>query len=136
MNRPLLGFEALRPGPPCAISVPNLKTDRPVVLRSRLGSVDVRRLMYQSLIWLSGRLRTGIGSGCKPLRAIETVDQACRFAAAGYAQPADRAAHALIDGMRGDAKLGRDLLRVEMPVDEAQNLELSAAQQSAAVVTG
>ncbi len=50
--RPLLGFEALRPDPPCAISVPNLNTDRHIGLSLDRFGVDVRRLIYQVLIWL------------------------------------------------------------------------------------
>src|SRR3954462_12967124 len=60
---PLLGKETSSPGPPCAVSVPNLMTDRGLWVACVDGGLNVRRLMYQSLIWPTvlrndaGRLR-------------------------------------------------------------------------------
>ena len=56
LPRSLLGIETGVSGPPCTISVPNLKTDRPTSLLDWGAMLNVRRLMYQSLIW-AGRSR-------------------------------------------------------------------------------
>ncbi len=51
---PLLGLKARTPPSlPCAISVPNLIADREFVFALGSCSRNVRRLMYQSLIWLA-----------------------------------------------------------------------------------
>src|SRR5689334_23449589 len=50
-NGPLLGKETSSPGPPCAVSVPNLITDRGLWVAGLELDGNVRRLMYQSLIW-------------------------------------------------------------------------------------
>src|SRR5438093_13008977 len=47
---PLLGKETSSPGPPCTVSVPNLMTDRGLWVAIVVGRLNVRRLMYQSLI--------------------------------------------------------------------------------------
>src|SRR2546423_14399380 len=48
---PLLGKETCSPSLPCAVSVPNLMTDRGLWVAGLDGGLNVRRLMYQSLIW-------------------------------------------------------------------------------------
>src|SRR5215218_5134269 len=48
---PLLGKETSCPSPPCAASVPNLMADRVIGMRGPGRSLNVRRLMYQTLIW-------------------------------------------------------------------------------------
>ena len=47
----MLGFDAEIPGLPCTVSVPNLKTDRPFRMSGSGVAYNVRRLMYQPLIW-------------------------------------------------------------------------------------
>ena len=48
---PLLGNETRAPGLPCTISVPNLIADRPHWLAHQAVPLNVRRLMYQTLIF-------------------------------------------------------------------------------------
>nr|WP_230558814.1 hypothetical protein [Sphingomonas segetis] len=86
-------------------------TDRASGLaRLRLGG-NVRRLMYQTLIW-----RLVLRNHPRRLRtALDTED-------------CERLAHALVDGVRRDAELGGDLLRIQMPVDEAKAIELAVAE--------
>ena len=81
-------------GPPCTISVPNLKTDRPTSLVDWGVSLNVRRLMYQPLIW-AGRLR----------------DHPRGLRAALDAEDMQGATHPLVDRVRGDAELLGDFLR-------------------------
>ncbi len=59
----LLGFKARDPNLPCTVSVPNLITDRPHLLAGMIGGLNVRRLMYQSLIWSAvlGNQARGLG---------------------------------------------------------------------------
>ena len=73
-------------------------------------NLNVRRLMYQSLIWLT------------VLR-----NDACRLGAALDTQDLERAANTLVDPVWGDAELGRDFLRGEMLVHQPQAIELSRA---------
>src|SRR3954447_25670442 len=49
--RPLLGKETSCPSLPCAVSVPNLITDRGFWVSCYGLLLNVRRLMYQSVIW-------------------------------------------------------------------------------------
>ena len=98
--RPLLGFEAGFPGPPCTISVPNLMTDRPFLVLGGKRGGNVRRLMYQSLIWTS-----------------LTGDETRGLAAALDAEDLERAPDALIDRMRRNSELGGDFFGREMVVD-------------------
>jgi hypothetical protein len=72
---------------------------------------NVRRLMYQSLIW-PFHLRHDPGSLGTPL----------------HAENGERLADALVDGVVRDAELGRDLLRAQMLVDEKETVELSRAE--------
>jgi hypothetical protein len=113
---PLLGNEARFPGPPCTISVPNLKTDRPHWLPVRLHPLNVRRLMYQTLIWIAG-LRDETG-GLRPPVDPEDLESA---------------ADSLIDGMRRNSEADRDLLRRQMLVDKQQAIELASAEPSDAL---
>jgi hypothetical protein len=78
---------------PCTISVPNLKTDRPLWLVLWGAMLNVRRLMYQSLI------RTGgVGDHARGLRP--PLDS----------KSMQRPANALVYGMRGNAELLGNLL--------------------------
>src|SRR5690348_4703140 len=85
--------------------------DRGVWLAAGEPAVDVRRLMYQSLIWL-GKLR----------------DDARGLLPAVHAKDAERLPDPLVHGVRGNVELGRDFLRRQMLVHEAQAVELPRAQ--------
>jgi len=67
--------------------------------------------MYQSLIW-----------------AAVLGDDACGLAAALDSKDMERAPDALIDSVRGDVELGRDLFRRPVLVDEEQTVELTSAE--------
>ena len=111
MRRPLLGNEPGAPGPPCAVSVPNLLANRLFGLVGWFPWLNVRRLMYQPLIWAAVlRHQTG---GMDP-----AVD----------AKHLERAADALVDRVRRDVELGRYLFRGMMLVDQAQAVELPLTQ--------
>jgi hypothetical protein len=73
--------------------------------------LNVRRLMYQSLIWF-----------------VVARDEARRVGATFHAQGLERDADALIDGMRRDVELGRDFLGREMLVHQQKTIELPASQ--------
>lgn len=106
---PLLGFEAVCLDPPCAVSVPNLMTDRPFLVIGERDSGNVRRLMYQPLIWPDA-------AGNKARGLAATLDS----------KHLQRATNALIDGMRRDSELGSDFLGGKMVVDEPKAAELSS----------
>ena len=110
MPRSLLGIETGVSGPPCTISVPNLITDRPTSLVVWGAVLNVRRLMYQSLIWAGG-LRDH-ARGLRPPLDAEDMQ---------------RAAHTLVDGMGGNAKFLGNFLGRKMLVDQLQTCELAAA---------
>jgi hypothetical protein len=67
--------------------------------------------MYQSLIW-----------------AAVLRDDACGLATALDSKDMERAPDALIDSVRGDVELGRDLFRRPVLVDEEQTVELTSAE--------
>ena len=81
--------------------MPNLKTDRPIRLAGIEVALNVRRLIYQPLIW--AELLRHQARGLRP--ALD-------------AQRLEGEADALIDGVGGDAELDRDLLGREVLVDE------------------
>jgi hypothetical protein len=91
--------------------VPNLITDRGFGMTVGAASFNVRRLMYQALIW--SRI---LG------------DDARRLSAPLDAEYLQGLANPLVDRVRRDAELGGDLLRIEMLVDEAQAIELAGRQ--------
>ncbi|HEX3117008.1 MAG TPA: hypothetical protein VHQ48_16185 [Bradyrhizobium sp.] len=79
---------------------------------NRLGLAgNVRRLMYQSLIWVLVP-RNDAGGMVAPI------------------DPEDlqRLTDALVDGMRGNLELGRDLLGGEQLVDEEQAIKLGLSK--------
>jgi hypothetical protein len=90
--------------------VPNLKTDRVAGLAPWSATLNVRRLMYQSLIW-PAHLR----------------HQACRLGAAVDPKNLESAPNPLIDRVRGNAELDGDFLGREMLVDEQQAIQLPLA---------
>ena len=67
--------------------------------------------MYQSLIWL-----------------MIAGDDAGSLGTAFDAEGLERAANALVDGVRRDAERGRDLLRRKVLVDEKKAVELPAGE--------
>ncbi|HEX6661668.1 MAG TPA: hypothetical protein VF067_07355 [Sphingomicrobium sp.] len=107
----MLGPETGPLGLPCAISVPNLIPDRGLWVAGRTAPLNVRRLMYQTLI-----------------RAGVLGDDARSLAATLDSEGMESAPNALVDGVRRDVELGRDLLRRQMLIDEEQTVELSRAQ--------
>jgi len=107
----VLGPESGPSGLPCAISVPNLMTDRGVWVGRDSGRLNVRRLMYQSLIW-----------------AAELRDDASSLATALNAEDVERAANALIDSVWRDIELRRNFLGRQVLIDQPQAIELAVAQ--------
>jgi hypothetical protein len=90
--------------------VPNLNANR-LIGMGRAGSrVDVRRLMYQALIW--GAVLSDDTGG---LRA--SLD----------AEGLERLADALVHRVRRDIELSRDFFRRQVLVHEAQTIELAGA---------
>jgi hypothetical protein len=92
-------------------------TDRGLWVARLEAGGNVRRLMYQPLIW-SAVL------GDEPGRLRAPVD----------AEDAKGLADPLVDGVRGDSQLGRDLLRQQVLVDEAQAVELSRREAGDALL--
>jgi hypothetical protein len=107
----LLGFDAASLGLPCTVSVPNLKTDRLIGMIRCGAALNVRRLMYQPLIW------GAVGR-----------DEARGVLALADFQDLKRLADALVDSMRRNPKLDRDLFRGQMLVDKQQTVELAGTK--------
>ena len=91
---PLLGPETGPFGPPCAVSVPNLMSDRGLWVTAGSLCLNVRRLMYQPLIW-----PTVLGYDARSLGAPP------------HTQCVKRLANTLIHGVRRNVELSRDFLR-------------------------
>jgi hypothetical protein len=89
-------------------------TNRPTDLRGVGVSVDVRRLMYQPLIWL-GEATLG-GNQARGLRSTL------------HAKDLQGLANALIDGVRRNAEMAGNLLRREMLVHKLQAFPLSGGK--------
>jgi hypothetical protein len=91
--------------------VPNLMTDRGFWLAGMGLGGNVRRLMYQPLIWplALGNEASGL---CAPL----------------YAKDLQGLADTLVDGVRRNPELGSNLFGVEVLVDEQQAVELAGGQ--------
>jgi len=90
----LLGPETGPSGLPCTVSVPNLKSDRGIWFAGFVVALNVRRLMYQPLIWAGV-----LGNDARGL------------AAALDAKDVQGTANALVDGVRRDCELAGDLFR-------------------------
>jgi hypothetical protein len=88
--------------------VPNLITDRGIWLARLFVGGNVRRLMYQTLIW-----------------AAVLGDQACSLVAPGNTKNPKGLADPLIDGVGRDLELCRDFLRRQELVDEPQAVDLA-----------
>ena len=110
-RRSLLGIETGDPGLPCTVSVPNLNSDRPIGMTAPLGWLNMRRLMYQTLIW------TAVAS-----------DEAGGMGATLHAKDLEGSADALIDGMWRNSELGRDFFGGQVLIDEAQAIQLTLTQ--------
>lgn len=95
-------------GLPCTVSVPNLKTDRLNGLAGIGVALNVRRLIYQTLIW--AKLSRHQTRGLRPALNPEDLE---------------READALVDGVRGNTELDRNFLGREMLVDQAEAIELA-----------
>jgi hypothetical protein len=78
---------------------------------------NVRRLMYQTLIWPAVPRHEASGLGA-------TLD----------AENGKCLADALVDGVRGNAELAGDLLGRQMLVDQPQAIQLSGGQPSDSLV--
>jgi hypothetical protein len=91
--------------------VPNLFTDRAFWFVRIVLCLNVRRLMYQSLI-CSAVLR----------------HQARRLRTTFNAKDLQRLADPLIDRMRRDSKLDRDFFGGKMSIDQTQAIELAGRQ--------
>jgi len=91
--------------------VPNLNAGRSVGVAGFVKCLNVRRLMYQTLIW-SAELRDETSGLRTPL----------------HAERVERLTDALVDSMGGDPKLVRDLLGRQMLVDQAQAIELAVGE--------
>jgi hypothetical protein len=91
--------------------VPNLKTDRVLGVALENAALNVRRLMYQSLIW-----------------AMHLGDQPGGLRAPVDTKNVQGAANPLVHGVRRNAKLDRDFLGGEMLVDEQQGIELASTK--------
>jgi hypothetical protein len=113
--RSLLGFDTGRIDLPCAASVPNLMTDRALwVSRSRTG-VDVRRLMYQTLI-------------CFAVVLNRSGDDPGRFAAPVDAKLFKSASDALVNRVRADPKANSDFLAAVVLVYQQKAFDLPLAE--------
>jgi hypothetical protein len=99
--------------------VPNLKTDRLVRFGGKPIRVDVRRLMYQSLI-------------CADF--IQASDDPGRVPAPIDPEDANGAADPLIYGVWRNAQSSSDFLAVEVLGDKLENLNLSVTQPSDAIL--
>jgi hypothetical protein len=91
--------------------VPNLITGRVGLLVACLAALNVRRLMYQSLIW----------------RTV-TSDEPCRVLASIHSQDLKGLPNPLIDRVMRNPELCGDFLGIEMLVNEMKTVELSPAQ--------
>jgi hypothetical protein len=91
--------------------VPNLIADRGFRVAGLLAGGNVRRLMYQSLIW-----SFYLGDDARRLRApLDPEDR-------------ERLADALVDGVRRNLELGSDFLGGKMLVDEEQAVQLAGGE--------
>jgi hypothetical protein len=85
-------------------------TDRGLWFARDETGLNVRRLMYQSLIWLSVA-----GNGSSSLRAPFDAEYL------------EGLPDSLVHGVRGDVELGCDFLRVQVLVDKEEAIELALA---------
>ena len=91
--------------------MPNLNAGRGLGLAGFGECLNVRRLMYQTLIW-----------------PAVLGDQARRLRAALDAKDLQRLADALVDGVRRNVELGGDFLGAEVLVDKPEAIELGGGK--------
>jgi hypothetical protein len=96
--------------------VPNLIADRAFLLAPVARSLNVRRLMYQSLIWF----------------AVLSND-ARRLRSPADAERLQGLANALIDRVRRDSELDRNFLGRQMLIDQPEAVELPLRQSGHAI---
>jgi hypothetical protein len=99
--------------------VPNRITDRGLWFGRFGRSLNVRRLMYQTLIWpvVAGHDARSLGP---PFNAEDL----------------ERLTHALVDGMRRNPQLGGNLFGRQVLVDKAKAIELPLRQSRHAPLDG
>jgi hypothetical protein len=97
--------------------VPNLSADRAVFVSWLDVGVDVRRLMYQTLI-------------CRILGRDRVRDHARSLAAALDSELLQGTPDTLVNGMRTDSEADGDLLAAVVSVDQQQAFDLSLAEAS------
>jgi hypothetical protein len=85
--------------------VPNLIANRTLKVSGQHGGVDVRRLMYQSLI-------------CRIVLRQSRRNHPCSLAPAIDAQLIECAADSLVDGVRADSQPRGNFLAAVVKVDE------------------
>jgi hypothetical protein len=90
-------------------------TDRAALVSLCRTVVDVRRLMYQTLI-------------CLVVGMDGRANQPRRLASPLYAQLFQGAADPLVHGMRADAQPGRDFLAAVMLVDKQEAVDLALTE--------
>jgi len=91
--------------------VPNLNADRAPWVAGFRKCLNVRRLMYQTLIW-----------------SAVLGDEASSLSAALDAERMKRLADALINRVRRDSQLARNLLGIEVLIDQPKAVELPFGQ--------
>jgi hypothetical protein len=95
--------------------VPNLIANRAFLVTGQYGGVDVRRLMYQSLIC---RISRGQSRGDHPRGLTPALD----------AELFERAADPLVDRMRADPQPRRNFLAAVVKVDQQKSFDLTRAE--------
>jgi hypothetical protein len=91
-------------------------TDRGFGVAGLFVGGNVRRLMYQSLIW-----------------PFVPGDDTRRLRSPLDAKRGERLANALIDGVRRDVQFGRDFLGAEVLIDEEKAVELALGKSGDAL---
>ena len=104
-----------RTGLPCTVSVPNLIANRALLVTGQHGGVDVRRLMYQSLI-------------CRISWRQSRSDHPRGLTPALDAKLFERAADPLVDGVRADSQPRRNFLAAVVKVDQQKSFDLTRAK--------
>jgi hypothetical protein len=95
--------------------VPNLSADRAFFVSGLGWKVDVRRLMYQTLI-------------CRVVGRYRGPDKSRSLAPALDAKLFQGAADSLVDGVGADAQVGGDFLTAMVPIDQQQAFDLPLAE--------
>ena len=113
--RPLLGIETGATSLPCTVSVPNLKTDRPILMAGSAG-----RRQCAAIDVSIADMVVPVPRGLRRIRAASPRRSTPRFCSA------PRMRWSTVCGR--NAEPDRDFLRRQMLVDERQAIELALAQ--------